>query len=718
MIIKDITIQNFQSYYDSQTLEFSTGLNLIVGNGGKGKSKLFNAFYWVLFGKIYITDIGWCTTDGLPHSAKFSMQRHEFINKRALFEAQDGGDVKVSVCIDLEDDKGNSYTIERKVFVQRLNGSDWQTDNAWNVTNCNLKVSHDSYTGTKVKTDFRATDTINELFPEGIRNYIWFQGESLDSLINFRNKETLKAAVKHISYFPYYEKLSEIITKSKVKIEKLESTKIRDNNKNDKNIKNLLSTIDKLRYDIKSEENIKSQLETNISKIQIALTEDEGKISGLANFTSLVDEYNKCEQKIKEVMFELEKLDNFQRRQVPNLWVLRGIKPMIEKCKEIIKTHTEEQNNVPEKKYLDEPSRAKLEEILTNKKCFVCGADISEGSDARTWILNRIKDQENFLREMEDYTNNMEFSKRFERFIGSIQDYPNTLTISLDSIDKQYSDSENKIEKLQAQKRQHIEKRKKLDEQIEEIKKKYGVNPVQQAQQGQNVATTIKASRSLLVKEQRKLSSSQEVLAQYKADLRVTEKELAKIGTKTGTITVSETEWKNISVFLEDICKRVQENARKDLLHKIEERANTFYRKFTEHDNGYKGEVKIGDDYSIEFDNGLNTSHEDRKKMSIINAMLSLNQEAIGTFYPFISDAPTSSFDFETTHKYLMGIKDIFGQSIIMTKDIDVKSESYKYLARQNNVSRIYLLDSELYCDLGKDPELHEVSTKVTPLKF
>ena len=86
MIIKNITIENFQSYYGIQTLEFSDGLNLIIGNGGKGKSKMFNAFYWVLFGKIYLTDSGWCSTDGLPHSAKFAMNRHDFINKKTLFE--------------------------------------------------------------------------------------------------------------------------------------------------------------------------------------------------------------------------------------------------------------------------------------------------------------------------------------------------------------------------------------------------------------------------------------------------------------------------------------------------------------------------------------------------------------------------------------------------------------------------------------------------------
>ena len=717
MIIKNITIENFQSYYKKQTLEFSKGLNLIVGNGGKGKSKLFNAFYWVLFGKIYITDIGWCSTDGLPHSAKFSMKRHEFINKKALSEAQIDDDVRTSVHIELEDDKGNLYEIERSVSAHRQNDDEWQNESAWNVSDGILKVSHDSIGGTKIKNDILATTAINELFPDGIRNYIWFQGESLDTLINFRDKETLKAAVKHISYFPYYEKLSEIIIKSKARIEKLEFAKIRDNEKNNKNVRSLLSTIEKLRYNIDREEDIKHQLENNISKIQIALTEDEGRMSGLAKFTSLVNEYDNCELHIQDVMNELTNLDNFQRNQVPNLWVLRGITPMIERCQEIIKNHTEEQNMVPEKKYLDNPSRNKLEEILRDRKCFVCGSDVIEGTAAHEWILHRLKDQEEYLREMEDYRNNMEFSKQFERFIGAIQDYPNSLKISLESIEKQYSDSEERIEKLQAQKRQYLDKKKKLDEQIENIKKEYGVDPIQQAQQGSNVASSIRVSRSSLEKEQRKLSVSQETLAKYKAELRVAEKELEKTGAKTGTTTVSETEWKNISVFLEDICKRVQENARKDLLRKIEERANKFYHKFTEHDNGYRGEVRIGDDYSIEFDAGLNTSHEDRKKMSIINAMLSLNQDAMDMFYPFISDAPTSSFDVETTHKYLSGIKDIFGQSIIMTKDVDVESENFEELKNQSNVSRIYSLDSQLYCEQGKEPELHEVSTKIERLK-
>ena len=717
MIIRNITIENFQSYYESQTIEFSKGLNLIIGNGGKGKSKLFNAFYWVLFGKIYITGIGWCTTDNLPQSAKFAMQRYEFINKRALFKAQINDKIRASVQIEIEDDKGNDYIIERSVSALRLEGEEWDSNDAWQVGGNMLKVSFDSTTGTKVLNDLLAEDKINELFPDGIRNYIWFQGESLESLINFRNKETLKAAVKHISYFPYYEKLSEIISKSKLKITGIESRKLKEVNKHNSSVKELLSTIDNLNYKISREEESKKQFETHIEIIKIALADGETKISGLASYSMLVKKYKDCENEINKLLSETTRIDEFQREKLPSLWVLRGIEPMIQQCKEIIEKHKEEEYTVPEKKYLDNPSRSKLEEILKDKKCFVCGTEFSEDDAPYHYITERLRLQEEYLKEMEEYTSNMQLSKQFNMFVGKIQDYPDSLLISLSKIDKQWKDSEDELEKYMAQRRRKQDEKRKLDEQIEDIKKKHGVDPVTQADTAGIINSSIRASRSNLEAQQRKLDVSKQTISNYRSELRAAERELEKLGVKDSTVAkVPETEWKHISTFLEDICKRVQESARKDLLHKIEERANLFYAKFTEHDNGYKGNVRIGEDYSIEFDAGLNTSHEDRKKMSIINALLSLNQEAMGTYYPFISDAPTSSFDLETTHKYLLGIKDIFGQSIVLTKDVDLESDKYIDLQNQSNVSRIYNLESKIYSGDANRGQ-HEVSTQITILK-
>ena len=621
MLINNLTIHNFQSYYDNTSIDFSKGLNLIIGNGGKGKSKLFNAFYWVLFGDIYITDLGWCATNGLPYSAKMTMQKHEFINKKALYDCQIGNSVVCQVTLELEDGKHNFYTIERTVKATRQEASNWEKAPAWEVTPCMLKVTFDTPTGTRIVNDEMAEDKIRELFPTGIRGYIWFQGESLDSLINFRKPENLKDAVKHISYFPYYEKLTAIIASARTKIERQEAKHLKEINKQNSEAKKLLSDIEYLRNKIELEEQNKIRIEDHIGKIQVALAEDEGRVSGLAKFAELVTKYDKVELERKDILNELSNIDAEERKLLPSLWVLRDTDKLIQQCKEIIAAHVEEECTAPEKKYLDNPGKAKLEEILyKDHRCFVCGSLVDDDHpETRDWILNRLKMQEDFHREMLEYRNNLEASKRFNMFVGRIQDYPDDLLFSIGAIDKQFQQLEDRIESLQVKLRNRQELQSKLNEQIEEIKRKNGVDPRREASQFTTFDRTVKASRANLEKEQRKLQNAELNIRDLKQQLHEKEKELKRSGATAGIVTtVDETEWRQISTVLESICKSVQEKARKELLRSIEERANKFYDSFTKHDRGYKGKVEIGDDYSIQYDAGLNTSHEDRKKMSII----------------------------------------------------------------------------------------------------
>lgn len=715
MIIRNISITNFQSYYETQTLEFSKGLNLILGKGGKGKSKLFNAFYWVFFGKLYISDIGWRSTNGLPNNANFALQRHEYFNKKALHDAPIGGSVEVAVSLELEDDKGTIYNIERTAIATRLEGNNWDTPNAWKVADNHLRVIFDGPTGTVIRDNDLAEDEISNLFPESIRDYIWFQGESLDELINFRKKETLRDAVKHISYYPYYEKLSNIISGAKSKIESLETKHLKEKNKHNSTVTSLLSRQEYLRTKLDADKKKRKDIEEHISTIEIALAADESKLSGMASYTGLVSQYKTEENKRNEINNQLTAIDERQRALLPSLWVLRGTQDLIQRAKEIIEAHVESEYTAPEKKYLDNPGRSKLEEILRDGVCYVCGSKVdAEHQHAIDYIKERLRLQEEYLQEMEEFKANLEISKRFNIFIGRIQDYPDSLLLSIGNIDKQFQESEDVAEKLSSQRKRVLDKLRELDEELEDVKKKCGIDPRQQASTANLLKSSMNASRGNLSTLRRQLNALDTTIAETAAELKQVEKDLASLGGKSNNVnTVEETEWKNLSVFLEDICSRVQEKARKKLLEQMEMRANEFYARFTEHDNGYKGKVEIASDYSISFDAGLNTSHEDRKKMSIINALLSLNQEAIGTFYPFISDAPTSSFDPETTHKYLRGIKDIFEQTIIITKDVEVDSSNYKDLFNQQNVTRIYTLESEIHGIPEGTPEIYEVSTHV-----
>ena len=332
--------------------------------------------------------------------------------------------------------------------------------------------------------------------------------------------------------------------------------------------------------------------------------------------------------------------------------------------------------------------------------------------------MHRIEEQDAFFKEMEEYRANRDAATKFSMLVGRIQDYPDEIINALSMVQEQFQKSEETIEEKMALRKGKLDEKRGYDDEIAEIRQRYGIDPVKQADSANLISANMSTSRTHLDELKREYNRINEGIKGYKAEYADVSKKAEALGLGSkGVSRFEETEWKHISTFLEDICKRVQENAREDLLVKIEERANQFYSKFTEHDTGYKGNVKIDKDYTIEFDPGLNTSHEDRKKMSIINALLSLNQEAMGIYYPFISDAPTSNFDPETTHKYLLGIKDIFGQTIIMTKDVEIDGPAYMDLLSQANVSRIYELQSYLYCEGVTDPELNEVSTIVAAKK-
>ena len=59
MLIKSISMKNFQCYHgdhEDNLLHFKNGINLIVGDNGGGKSKLYDAFYWVLYDEIFSSD--------------------------------------------------------------------------------------------------------------------------------------------------------------------------------------------------------------------------------------------------------------------------------------------------------------------------------------------------------------------------------------------------------------------------------------------------------------------------------------------------------------------------------------------------------------------------------------------------------------------------------------------------------------------------------------
>ena len=174
MKIISIEIKNFLAFKNSQKIEFKDGLNLFNGNIGSGKSSLYNAFYWCLYDKIYITDEGWVKKP----------QRENLLNFSELYNLKKDKSIECYVKIVVENNSEDlkNYTesvdgifeINRSFEIVKRNESDFEKNKD------ELEIYYTNRSG----ADFLDETAIEDFLPEALSEYVWFQGESIDKLLD------------------------------------------------------------------------------------------------------------------------------------------------------------------------------------------------------------------------------------------------------------------------------------------------------------------------------------------------------------------------------------------------------------------------------------------------------------------------------------------------------------------------------------------------------
>ena len=99
MIIKKISIENYLCYCGVKEFELTDGLNIILGENGEGKTKLFEALDWLFNGNDDDLDL--------------------LVSAKALEDAEVDSSfrVKVSIVVEQYDEKkiiGKSFVVKKK----------------------------------------------------------------------------------------------------------------------------------------------------------------------------------------------------------------------------------------------------------------------------------------------------------------------------------------------------------------------------------------------------------------------------------------------------------------------------------------------------------------------------------------------------------------------------------------------------------------------------
>ena len=180
MIIRSISLKDFQCYFGSHEenrLEFTSGINLVIGENAGGKSKLFDAFYWVLHDQIFHSD-----------KRKFvptKQYREKILSDQAKKQCSVGDQVSAEVVLNLVDSREVNFRITRIYRAKRTDENSWVADDA-------SKLLIEEYKSTQWQSvpSERHDSILKRVIPGHVKPYMWFQGEQVDSLMDFQSKSS------------------------------------------------------------------------------------------------------------------------------------------------------------------------------------------------------------------------------------------------------------------------------------------------------------------------------------------------------------------------------------------------------------------------------------------------------------------------------------------------------------------------------------------------
>ena len=718
MIIKSIKLKNFQSYYgEKNKIDFTEGLNIIAGSIASGKSKLFDAFYWVLNDKIFVTGKDWVFTKNLGIS---------FVNDKAKNESTEINDLietSVEIVVKKNNERGSkniNYTIRRQFLIKRTELGDCFSSENWNISSSDLTVEYiDKVTSNaEIAKNQEAKDIIEKLFPSKISPYIWFQGEALDKLIDFDNKGTIRKAIDYISYVPLYKIMNNIISEVDKKITNRARKEIGKLSSDISKYEEISRKIEQKNASISNNKQLIEEKSKSLALRKEQLDEVERVLAALVEFPVLNEEKIEIENDLNTIGDSIQRLDINERKKFSSLWMLYGTKHLFKSAADRLIEFEDYRQSLISKEYElpeDVPGDVYLNKMLDQEICLICDRPAEKNSDA--W--NNMKAKLNRKLKPEYLS---EENEKINKEVGGFKAKLGSLSRNYDSIHDEILDHRKKLNEAYEERIIYQDKLQQVKDDIDKLYNKRGIDISEGTQTHRKKHGEYKTLNEIITNLNRKIEGTKASVRDAEMDIAQLEGELSKIQRSNDTVKVIEEEIKKYTKYLSSHIANIEKSEYNNLINLIESEANISFGEITSVNNTIDGYIKIDretfrvlnvDNEGRELEN-YNTGHYTLMKMCIINSIISLTNEYKDASYPFITDAPTSNLDNKATFAYLKSISKTFKQSIVITKDID--ENEIDDIKKIDYVKGLFHL--KIKNDTGNSVmDRKEAYTNITPIK-
>lgn len=707
MILKSLDLENFMCYYGENRLEFDEGINVIIGDNGYGKSKLYDGFYWVMYDHCYDT--------GAEDFRPTSEINDTIISDRAIYEADDG-QIQCAVTLTFFDSrKEDTYTIRRQLTATKDDGAvNFGTKSVLKVT------KRTAFLEAQVVDDEDEIERIKrKILPDNIKPYMWFQGEQVEKIIDFKNSETLTQAINVLSDISRFDNIisttETLFNQAKKELKKKQRSLSKDKDKSDE----LEKEQEQLEKRLKGYEQQLSEASENSHKAEAKSDELLNKLEDAKTITTLNDkrkeiekEYNYTHQRLRS-----EEL-SFHKKLFTNAWVLKGTEDLFKQFSDKYSSYEEErlgkkaeikaklnaeneiikemQTRLP----LNVPEPVYVQQMLEQEHCLVCDRPAEKGSEPYKSIQSLIKRSKEKVKSFEDEKiSKHDFSISFKSLYqnGLIQEN------RISGVDDDIADTLSLIQDLNDKK---VELKNKLDE-IENEVQNYVIETAIDPDQADNIINTLRAQQQYAKRFNTEIGDYKNKIKEIEDKLRRKEKEYSTL--VVGDIPESLHKKVELCEDLFNAAKSTRDRVFQELIETLEEEANRHYSSMTENNLSARGIIRLKEyngNYTPEVvdDNGevltqVNTGNIILIKFATMMAIISARKNTRETeLYTLISDAPTAALGEDYTIGFCKTVSHIYRQSIIMSYEFYKNKPLRDNLLNSDeiNLGKVYMVTPNL----------------------
>lgn len=429
MKLDRIILENFRQYFGKQRLEFAKDLQrnvtVIHGVNGAGKTSLFLAINWCLYGR---------SVD----KTKIIDNVGELISKEAIKRAQPGERVETAVELHFLHD-GYRYMAQRKLTGIRKEEVGVSVDR-----NEHFKLMRAQPDG-QWENIHNPIGAINSILPANVRTYFLFDGEKIDEFAKPESHKDVRDAI-------YLVLKLEILERAKRHLDKVAddySKELRQISSGE--LANLLDREAKARAEREEIEKKQLELRKEIESARRKIGEIDDKLRETRDARDLQIKRDQCEQELRQRRIDLDALTRRIRELAATGYFILA-QPAVEQALQILN----------EKRARGEiPSNIRqqfLQDLIMRMEC-ICGRPINDGSPEHQRLLRLL--QQSLPGSLED--NVLELYARLRAFAERVK----LRCADLDAAWRQRSELTEAIHRLESE---LSEIRRQLEQsQVEEV---------------------------------------------------------------------------------------------------------------------------------------------------------------------------------------------------------------------------------------------------------